>query len=169
MSEENTELNPSDSNVFQSAEQLSAVKGISKYILKLAKRQKAPGFVGTRIHWDKFQPWYESHKEELESQSEESIETYKRNLAKWQAEKARLEVAQLKGNQIDKESTRSFLRSILSAARAMLADIHTDYTPKFTGLTAEQADKQLIQLTADICARLSSDKSDEWIDKQNVK
>ena len=99
---------------YTSMEQCANITGISKTILKKCKALGAPGFVkrSGRIDWKQFEPWFSVHKGEVISASDDSLEFYKKEIAKRDVTLRDLSIAQKREELIDPVEIKKFLTQL---------------------------------------------------------
>lgn len=136
----------------------SIAKGIPKAHLIASKKLKAPGIdKAGRVNWSEFEPWYEQHKNDLTTPSDESLTKWKARKTKADALRSELELARLQNRLVDKEDMQQLIRQINSASMAILkSKLCEELTPKLLGLDLVKMNVITRTVFEEVCTLMQS-------------
>lgn len=148
--------------IFTTMAQCSSQTNTPKNLLRLAKANGAPGFIGNRIDWDELQPWLEAHKDTLLNDADDSLNKWKLRKTKADALTAELELEEMKSQYLIKEEVKAFLQSIAAAQLAVLKSKLVQELPsKLLGLGVTETAVIMEQTVTELCNIFQSGL-DKW-------
>jgi hypothetical protein len=119
--------------VFTSQAQCSSITGISKEILRTAKKNGAPGFRGSQIYWDELGPYLSKNKVVIEAQTEDTLKTRKAEGVKLDNEIKKLEIIKRKGEFLNPEEVIKFLVVLRLSFETVLKGWSSELPPMLVG------------------------------------
>lgn len=106
-------INQRKENYYTSMKQCATATGVSVKALRIAKGMGGPGFLPSgRIDWVLLEPWLNTNKNLISSQSEESLEFYKIEIAKRDVVLRDLAIQKAKEEMLDPSEVKKFLSQL---------------------------------------------------------
>jgi len=131
-------------------------------ILRMAKGLNAPGFnINGTINYKLLEPWLKERKEELEDGSSDSLQYYKKEIAKKDVVLRDLEIQKRKGNYLEPEDVKAFLNKVALSQNALFISRMKELPVKLEGKKAADIDTALKEVTHEICSIFSKELS-QW-------
>lgn len=122
--------------MYTSLTQASNATGIPKRIIKLAKLQGGPaaGFLpNNRIDWDLAEAYIRTHMNALEAGASDSLEYFKKEIARRDVVLRDLQIQKAKGDMIDPAEVDSFLTEFAIILSSTLKKKRQELASKCTG------------------------------------
>jgi hypothetical protein len=153
----------SERETFNSMKQLAETKDIPLHILKMAKVANAPGFNSNNsVNYSLLAPWLLENQEQLEANYHDTLEHYKKEIAKRDVVIRDLEIKKRKGEALDPEEVKSFLAKVATIQSALLtARFVHDLPPKTTGLSIGEIKELNKNAVIEICNVFSKELA-QW-------
>lgn len=137
---------------------LSKSKGIPMAHLKLAKKMGAPGFDGDKpVKTDLFLPWYEANKQNLVKDADDSLEYYKKEIAKRDVIIRDETIKKLKKESLDPADVKQFFNRVEQSQKVVFDDSFRDFKSKYPHLA-----KEIDSIIIDICNTFQGETT-KWI------
>lgn len=144
-------MSETDQKIFSSMKALSTAKGIPIAQIKIAKSLNAPGFNSNNsINWRTFEPWYLANKTDLETKANDTLEFYKKEIAKETLKKLRKQM-------FDRQEVIAFLSKVETKQATVFKTSIKDLISKYPHLKIE-----LESLVQSVCATFRDEEA-KWM------
>ena len=141
---------------YKSLIQCSKAENIPYELLKKAKANSAPGMYSNGdIAWLELKPWLELHRDELDIETNDSIQFFKKEIAKRDVILRDLEIKKAKSESLDPEDVKKFLVSLATLLSSILKKKKSELSSKCIGYETI-IDTEFIEIFAMIQNEVSS-------------
>ncbi len=122
-----------DNTMFSSQSQCSARTGVTKEVLRFAKKNGAPGFKGSSIVWKELKPWIVEHQQLIDEKSGDDLSTLKVVEKKLDIDLKRLERKKREGEYLDPKEVSDFLLQLRLSFESVIKGWATEIPSKLVG------------------------------------
>lgn len=142
---------------------LVAQPQLNKALLRLAKLKKADGMPdnGTRIYWDKFEPWLTVNIEQLQKEvvagDGKSIDELKKETLMLENTERRLDIKKKEGKYLEPEDVKIFLAGVGNAIAVILNNHFSQLAPSLTGKSTAEIDLELKKVASEVFTTFKKD------------